>query len=98
MAPEQTVRPLVSTLYERGDDDVRVERAYDLRADQLEGDRPLGECLERPDGGFRAQPAVACGARLPFGPAGDGLARREFQADLAGDPARWGALQREAGK
>src|SRR5665647_3783109 len=45
-------------LNERGDDDIPVEGTNDLHTDQLEGDSPVGEGLERANGRLGAEAAI----------------------------------------
>jgi hypothetical protein len=55
----------------------------------------LRESLQGADGGFGAEPAVARGAGLSFRSAGDRLARRPLEDDLAGDASGGGPLDGE---
>jgi len=62
----------VSTLYaDRDDDDVRVERAERLDANQLELDGVIGESLERMESRFRGDAQVPQRAGLTFSLADD---------------------------
>ena len=80
-------------LNERGDDDIPVEGTNDLHTDQLEGDSPVGEGLERANGRLGAEAGVTGWASLPRHSARDYLARAELERHLTGDLSGAGSLE-----
>ena len=94
---KQLLRAFVP-IHDRYDDDVRVEHANGLHADQLERETAVGKTLDRAETRFGGNPKVDRGTRLSGGSAANLLSFDPFELDFSRAAAVASAPETEVGK